>query len=104
MAIEVSVLAEQLRADESDCDVFPFEISSLVKTLLDLEDSELNDRGREGGDEAMEQCIRGSAEGCSSPKSLGKGGVIDLGDDRGLESGERRAAGVLRLVVLRLAD
>lgn len=104
VAIVISVFAEQLGADESDCEMFSFEMSSAVKTLLDLDDSDLRDRERDRATEARELRVDGSVDGSSSLKSLGGGGVIELGDERGLESGERRAAGVLRLVVLRLAD
>jgi hypothetical protein len=79
---------------------------SPVNTLLDLEHSDLKDREREGAVAASELCVCDvSVEESSILKSsLGGGGVIDLGDERGLESGECRAAGVLRRVVLLLAD
>jgi hypothetical protein len=100
-----SVFAEQLGADESDCERVSFEMSSPVNTLLDLEDSDLKERERDGATGAKELRVGGgSIEESSILKSLGSGGVIDLGDERGLESGERRAAGVLRLVIVRLAD
>ena len=99
-----SVFAEQLGAEEPDCESVSFELSSPVNTLLDLEDSDLKERERDGATEAKELRVGWGSIESSILKSLGNGGVIDLGDERGLESGERCAAGVLRLVVIRLAD
>lgn len=84
LVIEMSVV--ELSADVSDCKAFSFSASSLVNTLDDLEVSDLEDR--EEANEARGKRVCGTADGSLREKGLGGGGVIDLGDERGLESGE----------------
>ena len=101
-----SVLAEKLGVEESDCERFSLEASSVVKTLLDRDVLDLRERELDEPSAASELrvCCGRIEESTILKSSLGGGGDIDLADERGLESGLGCAAGVLRLVVVRLAN
>jgi hypothetical protein len=73
--------------------------------LLALDVRDLKERELEELCAVSKLCVCcGSVEEPAILKSSFGGGVMDLGDERELESGVRDAAGVLRLVVLRLGD
>jgi hypothetical protein len=97
-----SVLVEQVGVEESDWVRVSFGITSPENSMLPLEGSELEERERGEAIAAIEPVdCGGSVEDSTILKSSkGVGGVNDLGDERGLDSGLHCAAGVLRQVVL----